>query len=134
MEKKTKIVHLDDHRLYLDGVRKSVHPKFPDIKFIRFENTDEAFYYVTNCILKNQKIDLLITDFNHPGLNGYEFAKAVRSIERSHGKGQMPILLLTMAPKETPIISKALEDGIFNDYLDKEADGDTIAKHILKLL
>ena len=134
MDKRTKIVHLDDHRLFLNGLSTCINHKFSHVELISFGDTNEAFYYVINSILKNKKIDLLITDINHPGLNGYEFAKAIRNIERWHGSQLIPILILTMVPKGVSMIDQGFKDGLFDDHLTKDVDAEIIANSILKFI
>jgi two-component system chemotaxis response regulator CheY len=55
-----------------------------------------------------KNIDLLITDFNMPNMNGAELIRKVRSIESYQ---YMPILLLTTEVKEEKI-KQALEGNI----------------------
>ena len=50
--------------------------------------------YIQLCIDGGDKISLIITDYNHPGHNGFEFAKVVRNI--TAGYDRIPVLMLTM--------------------------------------
>ena len=75
-----KIVHFDDHKLLTDGVGNWVRRKMPNISIISLNEYYAALDCVKNLFENREKIDLLITDFNHPGPNGYEFAKAIRTI------------------------------------------------------
>jgi len=124
MEKRNKIVHLDDHKLFTDGVRNVMISNFPDVS-----------YYVISNLFNNIRFDLLITDLAHPGLNGYEFAKAIRSFESASGGIPMPILLLTFhSDNTTPIIKKGLDEKIFDKYLSKVTTSDELAGYIRSII
>ncbi len=64
-----KIIYLDDHDLLRRSVIGSCinhHSKY--IKLVEFSNGDEAMNYILNDIVIGSKIDLFITDINHPGI------------------------------------------------------------------
>lgn len=91
-----KIVYLDDHVLYPEAVMQLVDPKKERFLFIRFQHPDACLKYVYNSIDSNSKIDVIITDFNHPGMNGFDFSLSVRSIESSNSyHKEIPIILLS---------------------------------------
>ncbi len=65
------------------------------------------------------KIDLIITDFTQKSHNGYVFALNVRNLELKVGL-HIPILLLSLlSVKDNTLISKGLEEKIFDMYLPK---------------
>ena len=112
------ILHLDDHLLYSTGVTNCILKKFPNAMFKYIQNGDKALEYVSNCIDNNKTIDLIITDFNHPGLNGLEFAYAVRKIEEISTK-RIPILFITLVDNKSLKIK--IEKIPFSKYLCKIA-------------
>jgi two-component system, chemotaxis family, chemotaxis protein CheY len=59
-------------------------------------------------LFDGRQIDLLITDYNMPNMNGAELIQKVRSIS---GYSFLPILLLTTEVKEEKI-QKAVDGGI----------------------
>lgn len=125
--KRLKIVHLDDHKLLVDGIKKYVIKSRPDIEFdyTDFRDSDSAFEYISACIKNGVAPDLIITDFIHIGVNGYEFAKMVRAFERKNKKAPLPILLLTLVNSSVTIIKRGLKEKKFNGYISL-ADHNTI--------
>lgn len=132
MENKRKIVHLDDHRLFIKGVQDYIiQPNFPEVYYIPYNNTDEAFYHITSSLINKDRIDLLITDLTHPGLDGYEFAEAIRGFQYTFGGIHIPILLLTFhSDKSSPLIEKGLSEKVFDKYLHKEVKSEEIVSYI----
>ncbi|OQA79863.1 MAG: Sensor histidine kinase RcsC [bacterium ADurb.Bin243] len=63
-------------------------------------------------VFKSQKFDIVITDINMPGLNGYETAELIRS-----GDKKVPILALT-GSLETDLNEKIKKSGI-NAFVSK---------------
>jgi len=90
-----KILHLDDHVLYYYGTLNCIVKKFPNANVKHIQNGDEALKYVINCLTQKATIDLIITDIAHSGMNGIDFATAVRANEIG-SKHNIPILFITM--------------------------------------
>lgn len=116
---KFKIVHLDDHEILAKGIKESVIKSRPDVEFdyTDFRDADSAFKYISTGIKKDEAPDLIITDFIHRGMNGYEFAKKIRDFEKKNKRQPIPILLLTMVEASRPIIKKGLKEKVFNTYI-----------------
>ena len=93
--KPLQILHLDDHIIFADGLVNAVRKWFPNAVFKNIQNGDEALAYVKSILVLNKKLDLIVTDINHPGLHGIEFATEVRIIEKAFGR-RTPILFITM--------------------------------------
>lgn len=75
--------------------------------------------------LQSEKVDLVITDWNMPVMNGLELVAAMRG---SPTLKQTPILMITtMAEKEE--ILKAMQAGV-NNYIVKPFDAATLKKKI----
>lgn len=110
-----RISHLDDHILYAKGISNCILKKFPNATFKNIQDGDKALEYVINCFENIQLLDLIITDINHPGLNGIDFSKAVREKEKSLKK--IPIIFITMI--DTEDIIKDAETIPFIKYLSK---------------
>lgn len=106
-----KIVYLDDQVLYPDAVMKLVDPKKERFLFVRFQHPDACLKYVFNSIESNSKIDLIITDFIHPGMNGYDFSLSVRSIESSYSYFKpIPIILLSFTDPSYELTEKDIQE------------------------
>lgn len=69
--KEFKIVYLDDHLLFSNAMsQQCIYPYFPNASLIQFTNGNSAHDYLKNAIKSHDKIDLFITDINHPGMLG----------------------------------------------------------------
>ena len=75
------ILHLDDHRLLTQGIKRCVCSQFVGCNYESFLHPDSALEFIQQAMKSGIKIDLIITDYTHLGLNGYEFAKTVSQIE-----------------------------------------------------
>ncbi len=86
MNKMVKIVIVDDHQIFLDGL-KSVLEKVPnfEILFIETDST-KAFERIKNSIP-----DIIITDISMPIMNGIELSKKIKLFNP-----KIKILALTM--------------------------------------
>ena len=93
-----RILVLDDHKLFRSAITDyCIRPFFKNINLIEFENGDDAFTFIKNEINNKNKIDLLITDINHPGLRGQELVKSIRFQEGlSASPNRIPIMILSM--------------------------------------
>lgn len=120
------IVHLDDHSIFSAGLKKGVIDRyFSDCEFHYFEHVDNAIEFIQNKFSKDEKIDLIITDFNHIGYNGYEFIKIVRELEIDFRCLRTPSICLTMA-FEDPRVKLGEEDKTFDKCLPKSASVEEI--------
>ena len=111
-----QILHLDDHRIFADGLVNAVRKWFPNAVFKNIQNGDEALAYVKSILVLNKKLDLIVTDINHPGLHGIEFATEVRIIEKAFGR-RTPILFITM---------------VDDDYTREKAENIPLVKYVTK--
>lgn len=92
-------------------------------------------YEVTGCLnveeaydaLDNQHYDLIISDIMLPGIDGYEFAKSIRDIDKN-----IPILLVT-AKDDLKSKIKGYDLGI-DDYLTKPFELEELLMRIKALL
>lgn len=122
-----RVIHLDDHNLFSTGLKNVLKKEFPNVYYLHFQDVDEALQYIANAIDENELISLLVTDFNHVGINGYEFAKKVRGLEL--GKlARIPILLLSMTTESNPKVQDGLQEKVFDFYLPKSASPEDITE------
>ncbi|MEO9210235.1 MAG: response regulator [Ginsengibacter sp.] len=107
-----KIMHLDDHKIFLDGILNCISKRFPNSVIELFQNSKKALDYVSNCLENNEKLDLIITGINlrQPELDGIDFTKAVRKKELEYDR-KIPILGLDLYDDEI-FIQKFLNAGI----------------------
>jgi len=75
--------------------------------------------------LSDKKIDVVITDWNMPEMNGIEF---VRSLRAAEGTSKLPVLMVTTNAAQDDIV-EALRAGVSN-YVVKPFTPDTIREKI----
>lgn len=75
--------------------------------------------------LTDGPVDLVITDWNMPEMNGIEF---IRSLRASEGTRQLPVLMVTTNAAQDDIV-EALRAGV-NNYVVKPFTPDTIREKI----
>ena len=80
-------------------------------------------------LLKAGGIDVLITDWNMPGMPGLELLKAVRSDEKL---AKMPVLMLTAEAKREQIV-EAAQAGV-SGYVIKPFTAETLKEKLEKIL
>ena len=80
-------------------------------------------------LLENEKVDLIICDWNMPQMTGLEFLKKVRSIPSLR---KIPFLMLT-AEAYRENVSAAIAAGV-TDYIAKPFTPDVLAEKVEKTL
>ena len=75
--------------------------------------------------LNGSEIDMIITDWNMPEMNGIDFIRSLRALE---GKQQLPVLMVTTNAAKDDIV-EALRAGV-NNYVVKPFTPDTIKEKI----
>ena len=87
------------------------------LRDLGFNNTSEADDGLTALpMLKTGKFDLLVTDWNMPGMQGIDLLKAVRS-EADEKLKNIPVLMVTAEQKKEQIV-EAAQAGV-NGYIVK---------------
>ena len=127
------ILHLDDHKLLMQGVKRCVSSRFVDCNYECLLHPNPALDFIHQSMSTGVKIDLIITDYTHLGLNGYEFAKTVRQMEKRYAI-RHPILMLTMMGCDAPIIQKGCEEKVFDRCLGKDVEVDVFVASVRQLL
>ncbi len=130
--KRKKIIHLDDHRIVCEAVRNLVKSQIPGCYYLCFTDTSAAFKYLINSIDSGNPPDLLVTDFNHNGMNGYEFSKSIRQVEKLLNRKPMKILLLMMLSNKVSAISRGLKERVFNGYLSLISNEEKLLNFIIR--
>lgn len=113
------IIYLDDHRIFRHGCIHELKKKLPNILSKEFTYNETALNYIEECLKNEVRIDLIITDYNHPGPNGLIFAQEVREMQNFYSI-RVPIMLLTMCC-EDELLFKATREGVFDVYFLKSA-------------
>lgn len=123
-----QIVYLDDHRIFRGGVERCLKKKLPNIFIKEFTYNTPALSYIEDCFKNKVKIDLIIIDYNHPGLNGLCFAIAVREIQKQY-LIKTPIMLITMREGDE-LLHKATREGVFDVYFPKSVHPEELINFI----
>ncbi len=110
MDTEMKILVVDD----FSTMRRIIKNLLRDLGF---NNTDEADDGLTALpMLKTGKYDLLVTDWNMPGMQGIDLLKAVRA-DADESLKNIPVLMVTAEQKKEQII-EAAQAGV-NGYIVK---------------
>ena len=80
-------------------------------------------------IIKSQKIDIVIVDYNMPGKNGFQ---ATRDLSRNPATSQIPVIIITTKDQETDKIW-GMRQGA-KDYIVKPADESDLIDRINNVL
>ena len=80
-------------------------------------------------VMANNRVDLIITDWNMPEMDGLEFIKTLKA---SNEFKDVPILMVTTEAAKEDIL-EALRHGV-NNYIVKPFTPDTLKEKVFKLL
>ncbi|WP_062354102.1 response regulator [Bacillus kwashiorkori] len=116
--KKTKILIIDDHQLYREGIKKILEFESSLEVVGEGKDGDEAVELV-----KSLKPDVVIMDINMPHMNGVE---ATRELVQKYPKTK--IIILSIHDDET-YVSHALQTGA-SGYLLKEMDVESLIEAV----
>jgi len=123
MDKHIKILVVDDFATMRKVIRNL-------LKQVGYENIIEADDGINALkILKSQKIDLVISDWNMPNMTGLELLKAVRSDEDLK---LTPFLMVTAEALQDNVIA-AVKAGVSN-YIVKPFTAEVLNEKITKIL
>lgn len=103
MNKEIRIIIVDDHQMFIDGVKSLLRNEKNTLFVHEANNAQDAYDFICKNV-----VDLLITDISMPGMSGTELTKKVKS-QFPHVK----ILVLTMFN----------DPAIINEILQAEAEG-----------
>lgn len=99
------------------------------LKDLGYNNTSEADDGNTALpMLRNGSFDFLITDWNMPGMTGFDLLKTVRADEKL---STLPVLMVTAEAKRDQIVAAA-EAGV-NGYIIKPFTAATLKEKIDKI-
>jgi two-component system chemotaxis response regulator CheY len=123
MDKSIKILVVDDFATMRKVIRNL-------LKQVGYENIIEAEDGVLALrVLKSQKIDLVISDWNMPNMTGLELLKSVRSDDDLK---TMPFLMVTAEALQDNVIA-AVKAGVSN-YIVKPFTAEVLNEKITKIL
>lgn len=122
MDKNMRILIVDDFST-MRRIIKNV------LNELGFQNTDEADDGASALpMIRSGRYDLIITDWNMPGMPGLELLKAIRS---DPATAATPVLMVTAEAKKDQIV-KAAQAGV-NGYIVKPFTPETLRDKIVKI-
>ena len=130
--RKLHIIQLDDHKLFLAGMRTAILSLYPNAIIEDFSTTEKALNRIKELLHFSKQPDLIITDFNHPGGNGLEFAHEVKSLAGKLGV-KVPVVMVAMVERCTAI-PQGLENSPLDGFFNKNVTADNILDFISSLL
>jgi two-component system, chemotaxis family, chemotaxis protein CheY len=123
VNKSLKILVVDDFATMRKVIRNL-------LKQSGFENVIEADDGTAALkILKSQKVDFIISDWNMPNMSGIELLKAVRADDEI---GKLPFLMVTAEALKDNVVS-AVKAGVSN-YIVKPFTAEVLNEKIEKIL
>ncbi|PHS15305.1 MAG: hypothetical protein COA86_13875 [Kangiella sp.] len=117
-----KILSLDDHPLFSNGLKESLTSKNPDFDITSVHKAVDAFAFL-KC---NTDTDLVILDLSMPEMSGLTFMKALIS-RNIH----TPVVIMS-AKEDLQIIQKTLDFGALG-FLPKTWTADQLASALIKI-
>ncbi|GGC07215.1 chemotaxis response regulator CheY [Marinobacterium sp. D7] len=122
MKKDTKILVVDD----FSTMRRIIKNLLRDLGFTNVEEADDGKTALP--ILKQGRIDFLITDWNMPGMTGIDLIREVRA---DPNLAHIPVLMVTAEAKREQIIAAA-QAGV-NGYVVKPFTAAVLKEKIDKI-
>lgn len=122
-DKKIKILVVDDFATMRKVIRNL-------LKQIGYENVVEAENgQVALRLLKSQKIDFIVSDWNMPTMSGLELLKAVRA---DADLSKTPFLMITAEALKENVV-EAVKAGV-NNYIVKPFTAEVLEEKIKKII
>lgn len=79
------------------------------------------------------KVDVVLSDWNMPKMNGLEFVRSLREFEASNGV-ETPVKIIMITTEGTiDKVTQAMESGV-NEYIVKPFTAETLTKTLKKVL
>ncbi|WOK06515.1 response regulator transcription factor [Imperialibacter roseus] len=113
---KVKVFLVDDHAILMDGVRSLLN-NTEEYEVVSTASTaEDALKY-----LQRQAVDILISDYSLPGMDGLGLVKVMQRI-----KPEVKILIMSMHD-EAHLVKEILKEGIKGYLLKKDSQKELIA-------
>lgn len=122
MDKNIKILVVDD----FSTMRRIIKNLLRDLGFVNADEADDGLTALP--MLQAGNYDLLITDWNMPGMQGIDLLRAVRADPKL---SSMPVLMVTAEQKKAQII-EAAQAGV-NGYIVKPFTAGTLKEKLDKI-
>jgi len=117
--KKTKIIVCDDSKLS----RRVITNTLIEEGYTAIQQAEDAMKVIDYFQRKEERYDLLLLDFNMPGMNGVEL---IQNIRASKNYRSLRVIMIS-AESEKSVILSALKSGV-NDFLLKPITKEDLLK------
>lgn len=114
-----QVLVIDDSATMRKIIKDSLS-KIGNFEIVESENCDDGLQQ-----LANTSVNLILVDWNMPGMSGIDFTKAVRS---NPALAKIPIIMITSNAEKQHVLS-AVTAGV-NDYIMKPFTVDVFAQKI----
>ena len=119
-----RILVVDDATFIRDMIKKQLRDKIPGVDVIDAPDGARALAQ-----MKNQSVDLILSDWEMPNMTGAELLTAVRAMPNA---GAVPFVMISSRGDRNHIV-KAIELGV-SDYLTKPFSAEELLKKVFKQL
>lgn len=119
-----RILVVDDASFIRDMVKKHLRDRIADVEVIDAVDGNRAL-----AAMKQQSVDIILSDWEMPNMSGEELLRAVRSDERT---AKIPFVMVSSRGDRNHVI-KAIEAGV-SDYLSKPFTPDELLRKVFKQL
>ncbi|MGE5172577.1 MAG: response regulator [Betaproteobacteria bacterium] len=113
------VLLIDDEMHFLKSLAEGLHLYSKKLTIITANGGEKALE-----ILKTAVVDVVVTDLNMPGMDGFEFLRQVQQ-----ARPRVPVIIMSAYAR--PHVEARLKDLQFALYLEKPLDLDEIGHAIL---
>jgi len=122
MDRKMKVLVVDDFAT----LRRIIKNVLKQIGFINILEADDGTAALG--VLKENKVDLIISDWNMPKMNGLDLLKTVRKEEATK---KVPFVMVTAEAQKDNVL-QAVQAGVSN-YIVKPFTADAVKEKLTKI-
>ncbi|WP_039916805.1 response regulator [Cellvibrio mixtus] len=119
-----RILVVDDATFIRDMIKKQLRDKIPGVEIIDAPDGARALAQ-----MKNQSVDLILSDWEMPNMTGAELLSTVRAMPNAE---KTPFIMISSRGDRNHIV-KAIELGV-SDYLSKPFSAEELLKKVFKQL
>jgi DNA-binding response OmpR family regulator len=119
-----RILVVDDASFIRDMVKKHLRDRIADVEVIDAVDGNRAL-----AAMKQQTMDLILSDWEMPNMSGEELLRVVRSDERT---AKTPFIMISSRGDRDHVV-KAIQSGV-SDYLSKPFTPDELLRKVFKQL
>lgn len=124
------ILIVDDSSVTRKVIKKHLsNSPYASLKMLEAPDGEKALE-----IVKTEPVDVILSDWNMPKMNGLEFSRAVREYEKKLAQKDKKQVQIIMITTEGTIekVTQAMESGV-NEYIVKPFTADTLTKTLKKV-